>query len=143
MKRHENIKQTKLTITKPRDICRNIRPEDILSYIWESPGRQDALVMAWATLVENSTSVVSKTVWAVVTRSPATAIFGAHISAVDEEPGRSACSVVTLALFDRRTSSSTCSVFTSSTICGSRLCSNIGAELNSPPLFCCSGETVS
>ena len=61
--------------------------------------RQDALVMAWATLVENSTSVVSNTVWAVVTRSPATAIFGAHTSGADEDPGSSACSVVALAFF--------------------------------------------
>jgi hypothetical protein len=112
-----------LTITKLRETCLTILPEDMLSYMRESPGRQETLVMAWATRAENSTSVVSKTVWAVVMGSPATAIFGAQTSAVDEEPGISARSPATFNLFGRRTSPSACSASGSSTIRGSAVCS--------------------
>ena len=105
-----------LTITRLREMCLNILPEDISSQTWESPGRQEALVMAWATRAENSTSVVSKTVWAVVMRSPATAILGAQTSGAAEEPGRSICSVAGFNFLGRRTSSSTCSDSVSSVI---------------------------
>jgi hypothetical protein len=110
-------------------MCLNILPEDILSHIWESPGRQEALVIAWATRAENSTSVVSKTVWAVVMGSPATVIFGAQTSGASEEPRRTVGSVVNFGFFDRRTRPSPCSDSISSSMRGSTACSEAAAEL--------------
>ena len=73
--------------TSPREICRNIWPENIASHAWRSPGRQAASVSALATLVECSTLKVSSTVWWTDSGSGPTIISGAQMSSEDDELG--------------------------------------------------------